>query len=67
MSGPNNLHLEAQRPKNKLPLTLDIPLQLNVIPELLEPCEGCYPTSLTNGLAIDLLEVNPFNTIFVQS
>ena len=32
-------------------------LQLNVIPELLEPCEGCYPVSLTNGLAIDLLEV----------
>merc|ERR1712181_118535 len=32
-------------------------IQLNVIPELLEPFEGCYPTSLTNGLAIDLLEV----------
>merc|ERR550517_2113952 len=32
-------------------------IQLNVIPELLEPCESCYPISLTNGLAIDLLEV----------
>merc|ERR1712181_200346 len=32
-------------------------IQLNVIPELLEPFEGCYSTSLTNGLAIDLLEV----------
>ena len=33
--------------------------QLNVIPELLDPIEGSYTTSLTNGLAIDILEVDP--------
>merc|ERR1712181_117643 len=41
-------------------------IQLNVIPELLEPFEGCYPTSLTNGLAIDLLEVTTARGILME-
>merc|ERR1712192_280177 len=41
-------------------------IQLNVIPELLEPFEGCYPTSLTNGLAIDLLEVTMARGILME-
>merc|ERR1712192_46388 len=41
-------------------------IQLNVIPELLEPFEGCYPTSLTNGLAVDLLEVTTARGISME-
>merc|ERR1712192_185865 len=41
-------------------------IQLNVIPELLEPFEGCYSTSLTNGLAIDLLEVTMARGILME-